>query len=388
MPGPQRDALDSAFGLAAGPPPDRFLVGLGVLTLLAEVATEQPLIWLVDDAQWLDRESLEVLGFVGRRLYADRIGLLFGAREPSPGLTALDGLPTRRLSGLDPAAARALLAETVSGALNARVAARVISETGGNPLAMLELAGKLTADQLAGRAPLPQRLPVGRRLRGALPAPGERCPGHPHPSAARRGGDRQMTRRAVAGRALLGRGRGRRSRGSAGHRLGSPADGVPAPADPFRGVRGGPVRRPAPRSTMRWRYRRPDGDADQAAWHRAAAAVVPTRTSRPTWSAPPCGRNGGRLRRAGHVLDPGGGADAGSPERAVRLLAAAQAHLVAGDGALAEALLDRAAPRLTAPDCTWRRNACGRRSPCSSPGTRTRPPFCWTRRRGRPADVP
>ena len=103
LPAPQRDALGSAFGLSAGPPADRFLAGLGVLSLLADAAAEQPLIWLVDDAQWLDRESLEVLGFVGRRLYADSIGLLFGVREPSPGLTALDGLPTRRLGGLDPA---------------------------------------------------------------------------------------------------------------------------------------------------------------------------------------------------------------------------------------------------------------------------------------------
>jgi hypothetical protein len=136
LPAPQRDALGSAFGMSAGPPTDRFLVGLGALTLLADAAAEQPLIWLVDDAQWLDRESLEVLGFVGRRLYVDSIGLLFGARESSPGLTALDGLPTRRLGGLDPAAARALLARTISGSLNARVAARVIAETGGNPLAL------------------------------------------------------------------------------------------------------------------------------------------------------------------------------------------------------------------------------------------------------------
>src|SRR5450755_836550 len=125
LPAPHRDALGSTFGMAAGPPADRFLVGLGALTLLADVAAEQPLICLVDDAHWLDRESLEVLGFVGRRLHADSIGLLFGVREPSPGLMALDGLPTRRLGGLEPAAARALLAANVSGPLNARVAARI-----------------------------------------------------------------------------------------------------------------------------------------------------------------------------------------------------------------------------------------------------------------------
>jgi hypothetical protein len=166
LPAPQRDALGSAFGLAAGPPPDRFLVGLGVLTLLADVAAEQPLMWLVDDAQWLDRESVEVLGFVARRLHADSIGLLFGARDGSPGLTALDGLPMRRLAGLEPAAARALLTATVSGPLSAPVAGRIITETGGNPLALLEVAGQLTPDQLAGRSPLPQRLPVGHRLQG------------------------------------------------------------------------------------------------------------------------------------------------------------------------------------------------------------------------------
>jgi AAA ATPase domain len=164
LPAPQRGALGSAFGLSAGPPADRFLAGLGVLSLLEGAAAEQPLIWLVDDAQWLDRESLEVLGFVGRRLYADSTGLLFGVREPSPGMTALDGLPTRRLGGLEPAAARALLAAAVPGPLSARVAARIIAETGGNPLALLEVAGLLGPGQLAGRSPLPQRLLVGRRM--------------------------------------------------------------------------------------------------------------------------------------------------------------------------------------------------------------------------------
>ena len=137
-----------------------------MLTLLADAAAEQPLIWLVDDAQWLDRESLEVLGFVGRRLYADRIGLLFGVREASPALTALDGLPTRHLGGLDPAAARALLATTVS---------RVSQRPGGrtdhsrDQRQPARIAGARRAahiDQLAGRSPLPQRLLVGRRLQG------------------------------------------------------------------------------------------------------------------------------------------------------------------------------------------------------------------------------
>ena len=128
LPARQREALDSAFGLPAGPPGpfhdrhERADAGRRDCRRAAAI-------WLIDDAHWLDRESLEVLGFVGRRLHADSTGLLFCAREASPGLAALMGLPTRHLSGLEPAAARALLAATVSGPLNARVAARIINET-------------------------------------------------------------------------------------------------------------------------------------------------------------------------------------------------------------------------------------------------------------------
>jgi predicted ATP-dependent serine protease len=102
LPAPQRDALMVTLGLIDGAPPDQFLVSLAVLTLLADVAADEPLICLVDDVQWLDRESIEVLGFVARRLNADRIGLVFGVREDFAGLAALDGIPTRRVAALDP----------------------------------------------------------------------------------------------------------------------------------------------------------------------------------------------------------------------------------------------------------------------------------------------
>ena len=167
LPAPQREALDSVFGLADGPPPDRFLVSMSVLTLAAEIAAEQPLIWLVDDAHWVDRESLEVLGFVGRRLHADKTGLLFCAREASPGLAALDGLPTRRSAAAwtlrrpGPCSRQPSRSRSTPGWPHGSS-----TRPASNPLALRELATHLTPDQLAGRSPLPPRLPVGRRLHG------------------------------------------------------------------------------------------------------------------------------------------------------------------------------------------------------------------------------
>ena len=110
LPGPQRQALGSAFGLVAGPPPDRFLVGLAALTLLTDAAAARPVLCLVDDAQWLDLASVEVLGFVARRLYADRVGMLFTVREGEGQAAALAGLPELMLGGLDGEAAGELLA--------------------------------------------------------------------------------------------------------------------------------------------------------------------------------------------------------------------------------------------------------------------------------------
>src|SRR5215217_6471437 len=105
LPGPQADALSTAFGLTAGPPPDRFLVGLAVLTLLADIAEGQPLVCVVDDAQWLDRVSLQTLAFVSRRLLAERLALVFAVRESGDD-HVLDGLPELVIDGLPPNEAR------------------------------------------------------------------------------------------------------------------------------------------------------------------------------------------------------------------------------------------------------------------------------------------
>jgi DNA-binding CsgD family transcriptional regulator len=147
LPGPQRDALGVAFGLTAGDVPDRFLVGLAALSLLSEVAVERPLLCVVDDAQWLDRVSAQVLGFVARRLLAEPVALVVAAREPG---AAFSGLPELAVEGLRLGDARELLGSVTRGRLDERVQDRILAETGGNPLALLELPRALTFAELAG----------------------------------------------------------------------------------------------------------------------------------------------------------------------------------------------------------------------------------------------
>jgi DNA-binding CsgD family transcriptional regulator len=178
LPVPQRDALRIAFGQAAGPPPDRFLVGLAVLSLLSEVAGEQPLICLIDDVQWLDHASAQALGFVARRLAADPVGLVFAAREPG---AALAGLPKLEVGGLREDDARALLDSALAAPIDDRVRDRIVAETQGNPLALLELPRGLTPAELAGgfglpgAVPLPERIEESfRRQLEALPAQSRR----------------------------------------------------------------------------------------------------------------------------------------------------------------------------------------------------------------------
>jgi len=187
LPGPQREALGSAFGLVAAPPADRFRTGLATLTLLSEVVRDGPLMCFVDDAQWLDRESLEALAFVGRRLHADGVGLVLGVRDGEPGAPPIDGLPTIRLTGLSDADATRLLASlpdtsfapAAEGSARASrqrtglpatspvglgtgtgtVISRIIADSGGNPLALCEFAGNV-----AGGALPTAPLPLGPRL--------------------------------------------------------------------------------------------------------------------------------------------------------------------------------------------------------------------------------
>src|SRR5580704_17183548 len=161
LPGPQRAALATAFGLSAGPAPDRFLVGLAVLGLLSDAAGEQPLIALVDDQQWLDHASAQALGFTARRLDAESVGLVFAARQPSDHVA---GLPELVIEGLGEDDARALLDSVLTGPLDARVRDRIVAETRGNPLALLELPRGLTPAELAGGFAYAGAAPVAGRV--------------------------------------------------------------------------------------------------------------------------------------------------------------------------------------------------------------------------------
>jgi AAA ATPase domain len=161
LPSPQRDALGTAFGLQAGPPPDRFLVGLAVLSLWSEIAEKGPLVCVVDDAQWLDQASAQALAFAARRLLAEPVLVVFAAREPS---IEFRGLPQLVVEGLRDADARELLDSVIRWPLDERVRDRIVAETRGNPLALLELPRGLSPAELAGGFGLPDVPPLSARL--------------------------------------------------------------------------------------------------------------------------------------------------------------------------------------------------------------------------------
>ena len=188
LPEPQRRALSVAFGLVSGPPADPFLVGLAVLTLLADAADAWPVLCLVDDAQWLDEESADILGFVAGRLLADGVGMVFALREttePNPRLQALPGL---RVAGLPEPDAYELLQTSISRPIDASVAARIVVETGGNPLAVVEAARELAPEQLGGLNHRPIRCPWVAARRPVRAACAGAAGGHAEAALAGGGG--------------------------------------------------------------------------------------------------------------------------------------------------------------------------------------------------------
>jgi DNA-binding CsgD family transcriptional regulator len=274
LPQPQRDALNVALGLASGDVPERFLVGLAALGLLSAAAEERPLLCLVEDAQWLDAASGMILGFVARRLLAESVAMLVAVREPTT-RRDFDGLPELALQGLGEEDARTLLMRAVPGRLDHRVRDRIVGETRGNPLALLDLPRNMSAAELAGgfgllpSADLPLHLEAHYlRRAGELPEATQRLL---LLAAAEPVGDATLVWRAA-------------------HRLGVEESSL-APAEDaqlfeigtrarFRHplVRSAVYRAAAP-SARRAAHRAlaeatdPDIDPDRLAWHRAQAAV-------------------------------------------------------------------------------------------------------------------
>ena len=342
IPGPQQDALRTAFGLAAGPPPDRFFVGLAVLSLLSEVATEHPLICVIDDEQWLDRASAQALGFVARRLAADPVGLVFAAREPG---SELAGLPELEVDGLRDDDARALLASVLAGPLDARVRDLIIAETGGNPLALLELPRGLAPAELAGGFGLPGATPLAGRIEDSFARQLDALPEQARRlllvAAADPSGDRPLVWRAAS------------ALGIAVQEAGPAVEAGLVEFGASVRFRHPLVRSAAYRSASLSERQQvhaalaeatdPIADPDRRAWHRAQAAAGPDEDV-----AAELERSAGRAQARGGMA-----AAAAFLERSVlltadparhveRVLAAAQASMQAGAFGKALELLDTA----------------------------------------------
>ena len=276
LPGPQRDALGTAFGLAAGAAPDRFLVGLALLGLLSDASGDRPLVCLVDDAQWLDRASAQVLAFAARRLLAEPVAVVFGVREPSAD-RELAGLPELVVQGLRDGDARSLLESVTPVRIDVRVRDRIVAEARGNPLALLELPRGLTAGELAGGYVRPAALHLAGRIEQsfvrrlqALPPPTQRllltAAAEPlgdvpllHGAAARLGIGPDAAHPAEAAGLIEIDQRVRFH-----HPLVRAAAYRAAPAPDRRAVHGALAEATDP-----------DADPDRRAWHRAQAAVGP-----------------------------------------------------------------------------------------------------------------
>jgi len=346
LPVPQREALRTAFGLSAGPVPDRFLVGLAVLGLLSETAGERPLICIVDDQQWLDRASAQALGFAARRLAADPVGLVFAARVPGEDVA---GLPELVVEGLAEDDAAALLESVLTGPLDAQVRDRIIADTHGNPLALLELPRGLTPAQLTGGFGVSSAMPLDGRIEKSFGRQLETLPAQTQRlvqlAAADPTGDPVLVWRA-AGRLAIGPGA-----------AGPAAEAGLAEFGARVRFRHPLVRSAAYRSASVQTRRElhgalaeatdPAADPDRRAWHRAQAAPGPDEevAAELEHSAGRAQRRGG-LAAAAAFLEQSARLTLDPARRAQRALAAAQAKHQAGalDAALGLLAMAQAGP--------------------------------------------
>ena len=341
LPPPQRDAVATAFGLSAGKASDLFLVGLAVLGLLSDVAGDGPLLCLVDDAQWLDQASAQVLAFVARRLLAEPVAMVFAERNTSED-KELRSLPVMVVEGLSDADAHALLDSATPGRLDERVRDRIVAEANGNPLALLELPKGLTAAELAGGFGRPDARPVANRIEQsflrrvrALPVETQRLL---LAAAADPVGDVPLLWRAA-------------------EVLGISADAA-APAETDGLIELGarvrfrhPLARSAAYRAAAVRKRReihralaevtdPSVDPDRRAWHRAQAALGPDETVAGELEVSADRAQGrGGIAAAAAFLERATDLTPDPARRAARALAAAQAKFEAGAGNAAYVLL-------------------------------------------------
>jgi DNA-binding CsgD family transcriptional regulator/tetratricopeptide (TPR) repeat protein len=349
LPVPQREALRTAFGLSAGPVPDRFLVGLAVLGLLSETAGERPLVCIVDDQQWLDHASAQALGFAARRLAADPVGLVFAARVPGEDVAGLPELLVEGLAEDDAAALLESVLTGLTGPLDAQVRDRIIADTHGNPLALLELPRGLTSAQLTGGFGVSSAMPLDGRIEESFGRQLETLPAQTQRlvqlAAADPTGDPVLVWRA-AGRLAIGPGA-----------AGPAAEAGLAEFGARVRFRHPLVRSAAYRSaSVQTRQELhgalaeatdPAADPDRRAWHRAQAAPGPDEevAAELEHSAGRAQRRGG-LAAAAAFLEQSARLTLDPARRAQRALAAAQAKHQAGalDAALGLLAMAQAGP--------------------------------------------
>jgi DNA-binding CsgD family transcriptional regulator len=346
LPIPQRKALWAAFGLSAGPAPDRFLVGLAVVSLLSETARQRPLVCVVDDQQWLDQASAQALGFAARRLAADPVGLVFAARVPGEDVA---GLPELVVVGLAEDDARGLLGSVLTGPMDARVRDQIIADTNGNPLALLELPRGLTPAQLAGGFGLSSAVPLAGRIEESFGRQLEALPAQTRRlvqlAAADPSGDPVLVWRA-AGRLAIGA-------GAAGPAVEAGLAEFGARVRFRHPLVRSAAYRSASAQTRQELHRAlaeatdPAVDPDRRAWHRAQAAPGPDEqvAAELEQCAGRAQRRGG-LAAAAAFLERSAGLTLDPARRAQRALAAAQAKHQAGalDAALGLLAMAQAGP--------------------------------------------
>jgi DNA-binding CsgD family transcriptional regulator/tetratricopeptide (TPR) repeat protein len=357
LPGPQRDALSAAFGLVAADPPDRFMVSLAVLAILTDMAAGQPLLVAVDDAQWLDQATTEVLAFVARRLKTEPIAFVIAVREPTSRCQPLDGLPDIHLTGLPDRTAHELLAAVATGPLDGRMAQRIVTDTGGNPLALVEFGRQLTDSQPAAGVPVPQPLPISGRLKGQCLRRVRTLPAGTQTllllAAAEPSGSPVLLRRAAEQLGL-------------GADVARPAEAAGLLTNADQVTFRHPLTRSAVYHGASPRERRrihgvlaavtdPVTDPDGHAWHLAAAAAGPDEqvAGELVRSAERARANADHATEA-MLLTRAAELTPDDIRRTDRLLDSAAAELSAGAPAHAETLLDQAEPALTRPSARTR----------------------------------